>query len=36
MGARARQESLFLGRAVRINFDYVSAIHSLYPPKQVR
>jgi hypothetical protein len=36
MGARAREESLRLAEAIRNNFDYVSAIHRLHPPKEVR
>jgi len=36
MGAKARGESIRLAKAIRNNFDYVSAIHRLHPPKQVR
>jgi hypothetical protein len=36
MGARARAESLHLAKAIRSNFDYVSALHRLHPPPEVR
>ena len=36
MGAKARRDSLRLAEAIRNNFDYVSAVHQLHPPADVR
>lgn len=36
MGGRARADSLLLAEAVRINFDYLAAMHRLRPPARVR
>jgi hypothetical protein len=35
-GASARGDSLRLTRAIRTNFDYVTAIRELHPPRPVR
>jgi hypothetical protein len=35
-GARAREESLRLARAIRTNFEFVNAIRELHPPGTVR
>ena len=36
MGANARRESRQLARAIRQNFAYVSALHRLRPPTEIR
>jgi hypothetical protein len=34
-GAEARIESLRMAKAIQNNFDYVAAIHQLFPPEPV-
>jgi hypothetical protein len=36
MGGRAREESLRLAEAIRSNFNYLAAVHSLQRPRHVR